>query len=95
MPCTLSRNYSMQEALGLCCEIAHRLPFKSVFCVYVKRKNVCNCHSFFSFVILFFSALEINSNGRSKQRHVKSCPVTTKNIISPLPQCLWPPNLTG
>ena len=39
-------------------------------------------------------ALEINSNGGSKRGHVESCPLTTKNI-SPLPQCLWPPNFAS
>ena len=27
--------------------------------------------------------------------HVESCPSITDNIISPLPQCLWPPNFAG
>ena len=39
-------------------------------------------------------ALEINSGGGSKRGHVESCPLTTKNI-SPLPQCLWPPNFAS
>ena len=41
-------------------------------------------------------ALEINSNGSNggfKQEHVESCFSTTKNVASPLPHCLWPPNL--
>ena len=37
--------------------------------------------------------LEISSNGRLKQEPVESCPLTTKSIVSPLPQCLWPTNL--
>ena len=37
--------------------------------------------------------LEINSNGGLKWEHVESWPSTTKKIISPLPQCLWQPNL--
>ena len=37
-----------------------------------------------------------NSNGGFMARHVEHCSSTTKNIIiSPLPQCLWPPNLPG
>ena len=39
--------------------------------------------------------LEINSNGGLKRGHVESCSSTTKNIKSPLPQCLWPSNLAG
>ena len=38
---------------------------------------------------------ETNSNGGFKQEHVESCSSTTKNIVSPLPQCVWPPNLAG
>ena len=40
-------------------------------------------------------ALEINSNGGSKRRHLESYLSTTTNIISPLSQCLWPTNVTG
>ena len=40
-------------------------------------------------------ALKINSNGGLKRGHVESCLSTTKDLISPLPQCLWPPNLAG
>ena len=40
-------------------------------------------------------ALEMNSNGGLRRGHVESWPSTTKNIVSPLPQCLWPPNLAG
>ena len=39
--------------------------------------------------------LEVNSNGRLKQEHLEFFSSVTKNIISPLPQCLWPPSLTG
>ena len=39
-------------------------------------------------------ALEINHYGECKQGHVKYCPWTTTNI-SPLPECMWPPNLAG
>ena len=38
------------------------------------------------------STLEINSNGDSSE-NVESCSSTIRSIISPLPQCLWPPNL--
>ena len=38
--------------------------------------------------------LEINSNGELKREHLESSSSATKNI-SPLPQCLWPPNLAG
>ena len=37
-------------------------------------------------------ALRINSNGGLRQGHVESCSLTN---ISPLPQCLWLPNLVG
>ena len=40
-------------------------------------------------------ALEINRNVGYKREHVEYCSSTTKNIISPLPQCLWSPNLAG
>ena len=36
-------------------------------------------------------ALEIDSNDRLKQEHVKSYPSFTKNLF-PLTQCIWPPN---
>ena len=39
--------------------------------------------------------LEINTNGGSKRGRVISCPSINKNIISPLPRCLWPPNIGG
>ena len=39
-------------------------------------------------------ALEVNSNDRFKQEHVKSYPSFTKNVF-PLTQCIWPPNLAG
>ena len=39
-------------------------------------------------------ALEINSNRGFKLERVQSSSSTTKSI-SPLPQCLWPPNLAG
>ena len=39
-------------------------------------------------------ALEINSNGGFNGDYVEPCPSTTKNIMSPLPKCLWPTNLT-
>ena len=57
------------------------------YCVYVlkfcMREHGMSC------------ALEINSNGGSKRGHVESCSSTTTNIISQLPQCLWPPNVAG
>ena len=40
-------------------------------------------------------ALEKNSNSGFKRVHNESCSSNTKNIISPLPQCPWPPNLLG
>lgn len=40
-------------------------------------------------------ALGIKSNGRHEHGHVKSCPLTTKNIIFKLPQCLWLPQFAG
>ena len=40
-------------------------------------------------------ALEINNNDAFKREHVESCPSTTKSIITSLPQCLWPSNLTA
>ena len=39
-------------------------------------------------------ALEINSNGRFNGDYVEPWPSTTKSIMSPLPKCLWPTNLT-
>ena len=36
--------------------------------------------------------LEMNKNGGVLSKYVESCSLTTKNIKSPLPQCLWPPN---
>ena len=40
-------------------------------------------------------ALKINSNCGLKGRHMESWFSITKNIISPLQQCLWPPYLAG
>ena len=34
-------------------------------------------------------SLEINSNGGLKQNHLEFSSSATKNIISPLPRCLW------
>ena len=39
--------------------------------------------------------LQINSNGRLKQEHLEFSSSATKNIIFPLPQCRWLPNLAG
>ena len=40
-------------------------------------------------------ASEINSNGGSRREHVELFPSATANLVSPLPQWLWPPNLPG
>ena len=40
-------------------------------------------------------SFKVNSNHRLKGEHLKSSSSTTENIISPLPQRLWPPNLAG
>ena len=56
-------------------------------CVYVLKFCVCE-HG-------MSCTLEINSNGGSKQGHVESCPSSTKNIVSPQPQCIWPQILAG
>ena len=37
----------------------------------------------------------LNSNGRLKQEHLEFSSSATKTIISPLPQCLWSPNVAG
>ena len=57
------------------------------YCVYVLKFHVCeHCMP---------CALGTNSNGGSTLGHVESCPSTTTNIISPPPQCPWPPNWHG
>ena len=38
---------------------------------------------------------ETHGYTRFKQQHVESWSSTSKNIISPLPQCLWPPTWQG
>ena len=38
-------------------------------------------------------ALEINSNDEFQREPVKSCSSINKNVMSPLPQCLWSLNL--
>ena len=40
-------------------------------------------------------ACEPNSNDGFKREHLESCPSTTKNIVSPLQQYIWPPDLGG
>ena len=40
-------------------------------------------------------SLGINTNGRLKQEHLRSSSSYTKNIISSIPQCIWPQNLVG
>ena len=57
------------------------------YCVYVLKFRVCEHGMPY--------ALDINSNGELKRGHVESYPPTIKNIISPLPQCLWPTNSAG
>ena len=57
------------------------------YCVYVLKFCMCE-HG-------MPCALEINSNGGSKRGHVESDSSITANIISPLPQSLWPPNMAG
>ena len=39
--------------------------------------------------------LEVNSNGRFKRENVESFPSITKDLMSPLLQCIGPLNLTG
>ena len=39
--------------------------------------------------------LETNRNGGLKREHLEFSSSETKNIISPLPQCQWLPNLAG
>ena len=57
------------------------------YCVYALKFCVCE-HD-------MSCTLEINSNGGSKRGHIESCLSITTNIISPLSQCLWLPNLAG
>ena len=69
------------------CDQDPSLDTPASYCAYVLKHRVCE-HD-------MSCALEISSNEASKRGHVESCPSTTTNIISPLPQCLWPPNLAG
>ena len=41
------------------------------------------------------SDTEININDTFKQEHLESCSSITKNVISPVPHSLWPPNFAG
>ena len=63
------------------------LDTQTDYCVYVLKFRACEHGKPYD--------LEINSNGGLKRGHVQSCLRTTKNIISLLPQCLWPPCLAG
>ena len=47
------------------------------------------------YALCFQAFQKKNSNGGFKQDCVEFCFPNTKNIISPLPQCLWSPNLVG
>ena len=38
-------------------------------------------------------AFEIKNDGGLEREYLESCSLTTKNIISPLPQGLWQPDL--
>ena len=40
-------------------------------------------------------AWEANNNDGFKREYLQSCPSTTKNIVSPLQQYIWPPDLGG
>ena len=68
----------------------------------IKNPSMDTPENYYVYVLKFcmwehgtLCVLEINSNGESKRGHVESCPLTTTNIISPLPQGLWPPNVAG
>ena len=49
------------------------------------RDHMLNCNH--------CNSLDKKINGRLKQGHMGSSSSTTESISSPLPQCLWPPNL--
>ena len=66
---------------------SHSLETPVNHCVYVLKVRACQYGMPYD--------LEINSNGGLKGEHMKSCLWTTNNIISLLPQCLWPPCLEG
>ena len=40
-------------------------------------------------------SLGINTNGRLKQEHLRSSSSCSKNIISSIPQSIWPQTLVG
>ena len=60
---------------------------------YLFPFNFFSCSPSYAHVNAFICQVEITLIIRLNQGHVKSCFSTIKNIISPLPQCLWPPNL--
>ena len=70
--------------------------FAFLFLLFLLRACDQNWNHWYGMLCAFkLCSIEINSNGSLKRGHVESCPSTTKNIISPLPQCLWPSNLAG
>ena len=46
---------------------------------------------------VYFYAMHFrdNNDGEFYREHAESCLSTTKNIVSPPPQCLWPPDLAS
>ena len=66
---------------------------------WVMTKEVCNlCNRIYEYDMPHAfrpCPLEINNNDRFKREYVESCSSTTKNIITPLPQYPWSPNLPG
>ena len=76
--------------------------FLSTFHQFFKSPSLDKPANYCAYVLKFRGcdhgmpcALEIDSTGGFKLGHVKSCPSTTKTIISPLPQSLWLANLAG
>ena len=69
-------------------------PPKVIFVSYSCRHVLAKFLKFRAYEYGMPRALEINSESRLKEKHVKSFSSTTKNIY-PLQQCLWPPNMAG
>ena len=57
--------------------------------------NHCRPYQYDMLRVFKSCTLEIKRNSGFKREHVESCSLTTKNIITPLTQCIWLPNLVG
>ena len=61
--------------------------------LYLFAFSLFSWQAIYTHLNAFIRLVKISFISRFEQGHVKSCSLTTKNIISPLQQCPWLPNL--